>query len=269
MTAPGGEMPFLDHLEELRQRILRALGAIVVAFGVGLWAVERLQLVALLKAPIAPYLPDGKLTFTSPTEPLMIVFKLGFIVGLVLASPVVIYQAWAFLAPALYDRERKVLIPALGAGLVLFLVGAAMGYVFVVPQALRVFFSFQAEALQPMITYDNWFGFVLQIVLALGLSFELPLVIIILAALGLVTPAGLGRFRRYAVVLSFIAGAVLSPGADVLSMLMIVVYTIAFRYLLGMQSPGFVFNLMLGILAWSFFATSASAFLMTRTDSMT
>ncbi len=223
MTAPGGEMPFLDHLEELRQRILRALGAIVVAFGVGLWAVERLQLVALLKAPIAPYLPDGKLTFTSPTEPLMIVFKLGFIVGLVLASPVVIYQAWAFLAPALYDRERKVLIPALVAGLVLFLVGAAMGYVFVVPQALRVFFSFQAEALQPMITYDNWFGFVLQIVLALGLSFELPLVIIILAALGLVTPAGLGRFRRYAVVLSFIAGAVLSPGADVLSMLMMTV----------------------------------------------
>jgi Tat protein translocase TatC len=220
MTIPGGEMPFLDHLEELRMRLLRALGAIVVGFAAGLWLVERLQLVALLKAPIAPYLPDGKLTFLSPTEPLMIVFKLGFVVGLLLASPVLIYQAWAFLSPALYDRERKVIFPALVVGLGLFLVGASLGYVFVVPQALRVFFSFQAESLQPMITYDAWFGFVLQIVLALGISFELPLVIIIMAALGVVTPAGLHRFRRYAVVLSFVAGAVLSPGADVFSMLM-------------------------------------------------
>ena len=84
MTVPGGEMPFLDHLEELRTRLLRALGAIVVGFGAGLWLVEKLQLVALLKAPIAQYLPSGKLTFTSPTEPLMIVFKLGFVVGLLL-----------------------------------------------------------------------------------------------------------------------------------------------------------------------------------------
>lgn len=204
-------------------RLLRALGAVVVGFGAGLWLVEKLQLVALLKAPIAQYLPGGKLTFTSPTEPLMIVFKLGFVVGLLLASPVLIYQAWAFLSPALYDRERKVIFPALVMGLGLFLVGASLGYIFVVPQALRVFFSFQAESLQPMITYDAWFGFVLQIVLALGLSFELPLVIIIMAALGVVTPAGLHRFRRYAVVLSFVAGAVLSPGADVFSMLMMTV----------------------------------------------
>lgn len=220
MTLPGGEMPFLDHLEELRMRLLRSLGAVVVGFGLGLWLVERLQLVALLKAPIAPYLPAGKLTFTSPTEPLMIVFKLGFVVGLLLASPVLIYQAWAFLAPALYDRERKVIFPSLVVGLGLFIVGASLGYMFVVPQALRVFFSFQAESLQPMITYDAWFDFVLQIVLALGLSFELPLVIIILASLGVVTPAGLHRFRRFAVVLSFVAGAVLSPGTDVFSMLM-------------------------------------------------
>ncbi len=220
MTAPGGEMPFLDHLEELRTRLLRALGAVVVGFGVGLWLVDRLNLVQLLKAPIEPFLPSGKLVFTSPTEPLMIVFKLGFVVGLLLASPVLIYQAWAFLSPALYDRERKVILPALVAGLGLFLVGATLGYVFVVPQALKVFFSFQADSLLPMITFDAWFGFALQIILALGVSFELPLVIIILAALGVVTPADLHRFRRYAVVLSFIAGAVLSPGADVFSMLM-------------------------------------------------
>ncbi len=201
-------------------RLLRALGAVVVGFAAGLWLVQRFQLVALLKAPIAAYLPDGKLVFTSPTEPLMIVFKLGFVVGLLLASPVLIYQIWAFLSPALYERERKVIMPSLVVGLGLFGVGASLGYIFIVPQALRVFFSFQAESLQPMITYDNWFGFVLQIVLALGLSFELPLVIIILAALGVVSPADLHRFRRYAIVLSFVAGAVLSPGADVFSMLM-------------------------------------------------
>ncbi len=204
-------------------RLLRALGAVVVGFGVGLWLVERLRLVALLKAPIAPFLPSGKLVFTSPTEPIMIVFKLGFVLGLLLASPVLIYQAWAFLSPALYERERKVIFPALVAGLGLFLIGASVGYLFVVPQALRVLFSFQAEALQPMITYDAWFAFVLQIILALGVSFELPLVIIIMAALGVVTPAGLHRFRRYALVLSFVAGAVLSPGADVFSMLMMTV----------------------------------------------
>ena len=111
MTVPGGEMPFLDHLEELRTRFLRALGAVVVGFGAGLWLVERFQLVALLKAPIAPYLPSGKLTFTSPTEPLMIVLKLAFVVGLLLASPVLLYQVWAFLSPALYERERQGRLP--------------------------------------------------------------------------------------------------------------------------------------------------------------
>jgi sec-independent protein translocase protein TatC len=220
MTMPGGDMPFLDHLEELRMRILRSLGAIVLGFGVGLWAVQQLDVLTRLKEPIARYLPTGRLVFTSPTEPLMIVLKLGFVVGLVLASPAIIWQIWAFLSPALYERERKMVVPALVAGLLLFLTGAALGYIFVVPQAVKVFFSFQSEALQPMITYGAWFGFVLQIVLALGISFELPLVIIMLAALGVVTPSGLHRFRRFAVVGAFVAGAVLSPGADIFSMLM-------------------------------------------------
>lgn len=213
-------MPFLDHLEELRTRLLRALGALVVCFGAGLWLVERFQLVALLKRPIEHFLPDGRLVFLNPTEPLLIVFKLGFLVGLLLSSPVIIWQIWAFLSPALYERERRVVVPALSVGVVLFLIGAAIGYLFVVPQALRVLFGFQSEALTPMITYDGYFDFVLQIVLALGISFELPLVIVILALLGVVTPAGLSRFRRVAIILSAIAGAVLSPGADIISMVM-------------------------------------------------
>src|SRR5215211_2175988 len=222
MTGSPGEMPFLDHLEELRWRILRSLGAVVIGFGTGLWLVQQFQLVNLLKQPIAPYLTGagGKLIVTSPTEPVMIVFKLGFLVGLVLASPIILWQLWAFLAPALYAREKKALVPSLFVGLFLFLTGGVLAYLFVVPQALRVLFSFQTEAIAPFITYDKYFDFVMQVTLALGLSFELPLVIIILSWLGVVGPAELNRFRRYAIVLAFIAGAVLSPGADLLSMLM-------------------------------------------------
>lgn len=220
MTGTAGEMPFLDHLEELRFRILRSLGAVVVGSVLGLWAVQRFQLVSILKKPIAPYLTNGKLVVTSPTEPVMIVFKLGFLVGLVLASPIILWQLWAFLAPALYEREKKAMVPSLFVGLVLFLTGATLAYLFVIPQALRVLFSFQTEAIQPFITYDAYFGFVVQVVLALGLSFELPLIIMILAWLGVVGPAELSRFRRYAIVVAFGAGAILSPGTDLVSMVM-------------------------------------------------
>ena len=239
MTGSAGEMPFLDHLEELRLRILRSLAAVVVGFAIGLWAVERFQLVTVLKAPIAKYLTGGKLIVTSPTEPLMIVFKLGFVVGLVLASPIILWQLWAFLAPALYEREKKALVPSLFVGLVLFLTGATLAYLFVVPQALRVLFSFQSEAIAPFITYDAWFGFVLQVVLALGISFELPLVMVILSWLGVIGPGELHRFRRYAIVCSFVAGAVLSPGADLLSMIMMTV-PLLFLYEVGVAGSAIV-----------------------------
>jgi len=216
-------MPFLDHLEELRSRILRSLGAVIVGSAIGLWAVQHFQLVNLLKLPIAPYLTDGKLVVLSPTEPVMIVFKLGFLVGLVLASPILLWQLWAFLAPALYAREKKALVPSLFVGLLLFMTGAALAYSVVVPQALRVLFSFQTEAIAPFITYDKYFSFVMQVTMALGISFELPLVIIILSWLGVIGPSDLRRFRRFAVVLAFMAGAVLSPGADLLSMVMMTV----------------------------------------------
>ncbi|HWN18419.1 MAG TPA: twin-arginine translocase subunit TatC, partial [Gemmatimonadales bacterium] len=223
MTGTPGEMPFLDHLEELRSRILRSLAAVVLGSAVGLWAVQHFQLVNLLKRPIAPYLTDGKLVVLSPTEPVMIVFKLGFLLGLVLASPIILWQTWAFLAPALYAREKRALVPSLFIGLILFLGGVTLAYLFVVPQALRVLFSFQTEAIAPFITYDKYFSFVMQVTMALGISFELPLVIIILSWLGVIGPSDLSRFRRFAVVLAFIAGAVLSPGADLLSMIMMTV----------------------------------------------
>jgi len=223
MARDSAEMPFLDHLEELRKRILWSLLAVVGAFALGLWMVDGLGLLTRLKAPIAPLIPGGQLMVTSPTEPLMITLKLGLIVGLVLASPVILWQLWAFLSPALYEKEKKTLVPALFAGLALFLGGAVLSFQFVVPQALRVLLGFQSGEFLTNITFDNYFSFVIQLVLALGLSFELPLLMIILAALGIVRTAMLYRIRPYAVIGSFVAGAVLSPGADVLSMFLLTI----------------------------------------------
>lgn len=227
MPRSAGEMPFLDHLEELRKRILRSLLAVVACFALGLWLVDRFKLLDILKRPIAPFLPSGQLTVLSPTEPLMIVLKLGFIVGLVLASPIILWQLWAFLSPALYEKEKKTLVPALFVGLGLFLGGAALAFSFIVPQALRVLLSFQQGSFNPMITFEAYFSFVMQLVLALGLSCELPLLMIILAALGIVATPMLNKVRPYAIVGSFVAGAILSPGSDVLSMFMLTIPLIA------------------------------------------
>jgi len=220
MPRESAEMPFLDHLEELRNRILRSLAALVVGVGVGIWVVQRFAIIEMLKGPIAPFLPSGRLVILSPTEPIMIVLKLGAILGAVLVSPFLLFQVWGFLSPALYEKEKKAIVPALTVGLLLFLTGAMLGFTIVVPRALPVLFGVQVGVFENMITYDKYFGFVIQICLALGISFELPLVMIILAVLGVVTPAMMSRFRRHAIVLAFVAGAILSPGADVFSMLL-------------------------------------------------
>src|SRR5262245_41751257 len=119
MTEGAGEMTFLDHLEELRRRVIWAVVAIAVGVVIGIWAVQQFDLVAVLTRPIAPYLPSGKLLATNVTDPVIVVLKLGLIVGLVLASPVILWQVWAFVAPALYDREKGALVPSLFIGLVL------------------------------------------------------------------------------------------------------------------------------------------------------
>src|SRR5262245_27820277 len=215
-------MPFLDHLEELRWRILYSLLAIVVGTLVGWLIVERVDVIGLLMQPIAPLLPDGKLKFTSPTEPFFITLKFAFALGVLLASPVVAYQVWSFLAPALYERERRLVIPALAIGIVLFLAGASVAYLWVLPRALQVLFSFQQEVLEPIITAGNYFAFAAQIIIAFGLITELPLVVTILAMLGLVTPQFLVRNRRYAIVLAAVAAALLSP-PDAVSMILMMV----------------------------------------------
>jgi sec-independent protein translocase protein TatC len=212
------EMPFLDHLEELRWRILKSLVAVLLASLVGWVIVEHADVIGLLMRPVIPLLPDGKLKFTSPTEPFLITLKFAFILGLLIASPVVIYQAWAFLTPALYAREKRLIVPALSVGVVLFLTGAAVAFEWLLPRILRMLFSFQQQVFSPIITAQGYFSFAAQFMIAVGLAMELPLVVVILTALGLVTPRFLARSRRYALAVAAVASALLAP-PDALSML--------------------------------------------------
>jgi Tat protein translocase TatC len=215
-------MPFLDHLEELRWRILWSLLAVVIGTIVGWMVLDRIDLIEILKRPIAPYLPGGRLTFTSPAEPFMLTLKVAFALGCLLASPVVIYQIWAFLAPALYDREKRLIVPALAVGVVLFLGGAIACYEWLLPAALKVLLNFQRNDLNPMITIDRYFGMAVPFVIGCGLVAELPLVVTILASLGIVTPQFLGRQRRLAIVIAALLAALLTP-PDAVSMLMMLV----------------------------------------------
>jgi Tat protein translocase TatC len=218
---PRGEMPFLDHLEELRWRILWSLVAILVGTILGWWLLDKIDIIEVLKRPIAPYLPGGRLVFTSPAEPFMLTLKVAFALGCLVASPVVIYQIWAFLSPALYERERRLIVPALAVGVVLFLAGAMACYQWLLPAALKVLIGFQRSDLTAMITIDRYFGMAVPFVVGCGLVAELPLVVTILASLGIVTPQFLGRQRRYAIVIAAFLAALLTPPDAVSMMLML------------------------------------------------
>src|SRR5206468_4010779 len=210
MTARG-EMPFLDHLEELRWRILRSLLAIIAGTVLGWFLLDKIDIIEILKQPIAPYLPGGRLIFTSPAEPFMLTLKVAFALGCLVASPLIIYQIWAFLAPALYERERRLIVPALAVGAVLFLAGAIACYEWLLPAALKVLTGFSRSDLTPMITIDRYFAMAVPFVAGCGLVAELPLAVTILAAHGIVTPQFLGRQRRYAFGIGAFLAAILTP----------------------------------------------------------
>lgn len=208
----NGEMPFLDHLEELRWRIIYCLLALAVCVGLGFWLAVQYDAVGLLARPIIPLIPEHKLAFLHPSEGFTVILDAAMTFGFVLASPVIIYQVWAFLAPALKPHEKRVGLGVLFSGLVLFASGAALAYFVVVPLALPWLFSFGGPSLVPLITAEDYFSFIFAMVLTFGVSFELPIVILGLAALGIVTPAFLSKYRRHAIVLIVIIGAFLTPG---------------------------------------------------------
>jgi len=214
----GAEMPFLDHLEELRSRLIWSLVALLMGLAVGLLAVAELNVLEIVKRPIQDLLPNSKLIYTSPTTPFFITLKLGFILGLMLAFPFLAYQLWRFLSPALYANEKKFALPAIAIGSLLFVGGVAMAYFLVLPLGLKILLSFHTESLEALISVDDYLKFATGLILAFGLIFEMPVVLVFLSLIGVVTPEGLAKYRRHAVVAMAVVSAFLTP-ADPYTML--------------------------------------------------
>lgn len=219
---PNDEMPFLEHLEELRWRILWSLVALLIGAAIGFVIVQKFQVLDLLIEPIRPLLGGTKLKYLSPTEPFFLTIKLALVVGLLLAFPIIFYQFWAFISPALTATERRYIVPALYMGVVLFLMGVALAYFVALPITLRFMMGFQAESLEQNIVIGPYLGFVVKLLLAFGVLFELPVVILVLAALGIVDSKMLAEKRRHAIFIITVLASVITPGDVILLTLFLI-----------------------------------------------
>ena len=221
-TGPG-EMPFLEHLEELRWRIVKALAALMISFfaSFSLVYAYRNEAIHFVIQPILPLLPSGKLVYTGIFEPFSILMQVSGVLAIVLASPVVGYQVWGFLAPALHERERKIIMPVLSFAALLFLGGVSLCLFIFVPITAKLMVGVQSDALTPMITAADYLGQIFFLCLAFGGLFEMPILVLILTALGLVTPSTLSKFRRHMLVISLSLCEIVTPGDFVISTLIL------------------------------------------------
>lgn len=211
-TTASDEMPFLDHLEELRWRIIWSLAALMVSVGIAFWVMLQFDVIGLLEKPILPFLNGHKLVYTHPGDPFSIVLNAAIALGVAIALPVIFYQLWSFISPALHRHEKKLVMPMFLFATFLFLCGVCLSWFVVLPLALPWLMNFGGPSLDPMITASEYFGFAISMTLAFGICFELPIVIVSLALLGIVTPQFLTKFRRHAIVVCVIIGAFLTPG---------------------------------------------------------
>lgn len=212
------EMPFLDHLEELRQRLFWVAGAIFLGVLLAFFLLSKLDIIRLLEQPILPYLHGRNLIYTHPGTSFSILLNSSLVLGIILASPVILGQLWAFTSPALYPHEKRVVIPVLVGMVLLFLGGIALSYFVVLPLTLRFLMSIESSALTPMISATEYFSFAIAMCLASGLIFEVPIAVLMLTALGLVTPAFLSKYRRHAIVACLVVAAFITPGGDPFSL---------------------------------------------------
>ena len=212
--APGHEMPFLDHLEELRKRLFWISGAVVIGVVVAFALLSKLDIIRVLERPILPLLHGQKLIYTHPGTSFHILLNASLALGIILASPVIVGQIWGFLAPALYAHEKRVVIPVVMSMVALFLSGVALSYFVVLPLTLQFLMSIESTALTPLISATEYFDFAISMCVAFGLVFEVPIAILALTALGIVTPQFLSKYRRHAIVVCLTAAAFITPGAD-------------------------------------------------------
>lgn len=185
-----------------------AAGGIVAAI---LFNLPGFDVITFLARPVAPYLHGAKLVYTHPSDAFQTVLDAGFALAFVIASPVILYQLWGFVSPAMYAHEKKIVLPVLAGIVALFIAGVALGFLVILPLTLRFLVNVESTALTPMISASEYFGFAIYMCLAFGAAFELPIVVMGLTALGLVTPAFLGRYRRYAIVGGLIVGGFITP----------------------------------------------------------
>ncbi len=215
----GTEQPFVAHLIELRDRLVRAAIAVGVVFGVlCLWPGPG-GLYDLLAAPLVANLPKGAtLIATNVISPFVVPLKITLMASFLVALPVVLYQVWAFVAPGLYAHEKKLVLPLVVSSTLLFLAGVAFCYYFVFGQVFKFIQSFAPKSITAAPDIEAYLSFVLTMFIAFGAAFEVPIVVVVLARMGLVTIEKLKEFRSYFVVLAFIIAAVLTP-PDVVSQL--------------------------------------------------
>jgi sec-independent protein translocase protein TatC len=219
---PGGpEEGFISHLIELRNRIVRASLAVVVTF----LALSPFmgRIFELISAPLINVLPVGtKLLATGVVTPFMVPLKVTLLVALVMALPVVLYQAWAFVAPGLYAHERRFALPIIVSTFLLFLAGMAFCYFFVFGVVFRFMVNFAPSSVSVAPDIEQYFGFVLGMFVAFGVTFEVPVVVVLLVRFGVVTVAKLKEIRSYFIVAAFVIAAVVTP-PDVISQLMLAI----------------------------------------------
>ncbi len=211
-TAPDSEkvMSLVDHLSELRTRVFKALLAVGVGSAIGFLLVPGL--IEILSRPL-----DGRpLYFTSPGEAFFIQLKLALVVGVIVGMPVILYQLWAFISPGLTPDERRLARPWVPIALLFFAIGVAVAWV-VLPFAIGFLLGFETPSLQALITADNYFGFIGTMFLAFGLTMEFPIVLVLLSKVGIITSPRLRSSRRYVILGIAIFAALVTPGGDIIS----------------------------------------------------
>ena len=227
----NGRMSFLEHLDELRRRIIVSAAAVFVGFLVAFAFINRIF--GFIMRPLQQVLPEGgKLMYTEPAEAFLLYMKVAALVGLLMAAPVVLWQLWLFIAPGLYANEKRFAIPFVVFSTFFFLAGAVFSHYMVFPWAWRFFAGFSTDYMEFRPKIGPVFSLYVRMMLAMGLVFEMPTLVLFLARIGLVTPRFLIRNTKYAVLVIFVVAAVLTPGPDIVSQLlmagpMILLYAIS------------------------------------------
>jgi len=212
---------FLSHLEELRERLIKSFIAVGVGCIIGY--IFKEELFNLLLLPLKDLLPEGeRLIFTGLPEMFFTYLKTAFIAGILFASPVVFYQIWMFIAPGLYQHEKRYIIPFIFFSTILFVGGALFGYFIVFPLGFKFFLGYSNEYLQALPSVKKYFSLSYKLLLAFGIVFQLPLLIYFMSKMGLVTVDFLRKRRPFAVLMAFIIGAILTP-PDIISQIMMAI----------------------------------------------